>query len=227
LTAPGPICVISMDLGLEGVIQKFQSLKEIYVAEYHVTLAATGLKKRTLEDMQEVANACNSIWANIARDYNEAMDSGARTVVIDTATKLWEVLRMARFGKLAQIMPHMYAPTNAEFDEFIKDAYEHPGVNLVLIQQLKEEWKNSADGKGNKTGGYEVAGFKGTAYAVQVNAVTWKDEDERKVPDKFHLTITNCRHNPTLDGIDLSGEECNFPTLAALVLDGDPSEFGG
>ena len=225
LTAPGPICVISTDQGLDGVVQKFQAKKEIYIADYRISLAATGLKKRTLEDMQELSSACNKIWSNIVRDYNEALESGARTVIVDTATELWEILRMARFGKLTQIMPHHYAPVNAEFDGFIKDSYEHPGVNLILLHKLKEEWKNSADGKGNKTGEYERAGFKGVAFAVQVNAVVWRDKDEEKVPNCFHITVQDCRHDPSLNGLDLAGEDCNFPTLAALVLGGEPEEF--
>jgi hypothetical protein len=225
LTAPGPICIISTDNGLDGVVQKFQEEKEIYIAEYRVTLAATGMKKRTLEDMQELANACDKIWSNIMRDYNDAMESGARTVIVDTATELWEVLRMARFGKLAQVKPHHYAPVNAEFDGFIKDAYGHQGVNLLLLHKLTEEWKDGADGQGRRTGEYKRSGFKGVAFAVQVNAAVWRDPEEKKIPDCFHCTVQDCRHDPSLNGVDLEGLDCNFPVLAAMVLGGDPEEF--
>ena len=227
LTAPGPICVISTDVGLDGVVQKFQDLKEIYIAEYRVALGPKGGRKQTLEDMQEVAAACSKIWAGILRDYQDALDSGARTVIVDTATEVWEILRMARFGKLTQVMPHHYGPVNAEFDGFIKDAYEREGVNLILLHKLTEEWKNDSAGKGSPTGTFRRSGFKGVAFAVQVNAVVYRDAEEEKIPDAFHVTIQDCRHNPSLNGIDLSGAECTFPYLAALVLDGTPEEFGG
>ena len=226
LTAPGPICVISTDNGLDGVVQKFQDQKEIYIAEYRLgSIGNTNGKKRTLEDQAEVSAICSKIWENIVRDYNDALNSGARTVIVDTSTELWEILRMARFGKLTQVMPHHYAPVNAEFDGFIKDAYEHENVNLLLLHKLTEEWKNSADGKGSRTGEYKRSGFKGVAFAVQANTVVWRDPEESKIPDCFHVTVQDCRDDPTLNGVDLSGEECNFPTLAALILGGDPEEF--
>lgn len=231
LTAPGPIAVINTDNGLDGVVQKFQSDKEIMVADYQINLNSGRVSKPTLEQMNEIASICAKVWTNIMRDYTEALDGGARTVLCDTGTELWEILRMARFGKLTQVMPHHYGPVNAEFRDFVRMAYDRTraggypeDVNLIMQHKLKEEWKNGSDGKGTKTGEYERAGMKDIAFLVQVAAVAWR-EDDVPVPDCFHLTVTNCRHNPELAGQDLQGDMANFPTLAGAVLGVDPDEF--
>lgn len=231
LTAPGPMAIINTDDGLDGVIQKFHKKKEILVADYKVDFGSNRIAKPTLEQQQELANQCDKIWRNIMKDYKEALDGGARTVLCDTGTELWEILRMARFGKLTQIMPHHYGPVNAEFRDFIRMAYDKTvarghscDVNLILQHKLKDEYKNGADGKGVKTGEYERAGMKDIAYLVQVAAVAWR-EDGLPVPDCFHLTVTNCRQNADMTGQDLQGDMASFPVLAGAVLDCDPEEF--
>lgn len=232
-TAPGPIGVISLDIGIDGVIQKFQDKKEIWVADYRVGVGLTGsLKKPTLEDMQAVSDVCAKVWAGIVKDYLDIMDGGARSVIIDTGSELWEILRMARFGKLTQVMPHHYGPVNAEFREFIRAAYDRTrengypeDVNLIMLHKLKDEWRDGADGKGHRTGEYKRAGMSDAGFLVQVNAVAWRDPTELAVPNCFHLTVTDCRQNPDMAGTDLSGDLCTFPNLAGLVLDCNPEEF--
>src|SRR5262249_32450037 len=115
LTSPGPIGVLSLDLGLDGVVQKFQNKKEIWVAEHRVNTT----KLRAEHSMEEVADVATEAWDNIVRDYDELLSSGAKTGIIDTGTELWEILRLARFGKLDQVMPRHYASVNAEFKELI------------------------------------------------------------------------------------------------------------
>lgn len=231
LTAPGPMAIINTDDGLDGVIQKFNQEKEIMVADYRIDFGGARVAKATLEQQQELANQCDKVWKNIVRDAHEALDGGARTILCDTGTELWEYLRMARFGKLTQVMPHHYGPVNAEFREFIRMANRytvaegHPhDVNLILQHKLKEEYKNGSDGKGVRTGQYERAGMKDIGFLVQVAVVAWR-EDDVPVPDCFHITVNSCRHKAEVVGEDLTGDMANFPTLAALVLDADPDEF--
>jgi hypothetical protein len=231
LTAPGPIAIINTDDGLDGVVQKFHKKKDIMVADYKIDFGTNRIAKPTLEQQQELANQCDKVWRSIMKDYKEALNDGARTILTDTGTELWEILRMARFGKLTQVMPHHYGPVNAEFRDFIRMAYDKTiakghtcDVNLILQHKLKEEWKNGSDGKGVKTGEYERAGMKDIGFLVQVEAVAWR-EDGLPVPECFHLTVSSCRQNPEMTGQDLQGDMCNFPTLAAAVLDADLEEF--
>jgi len=55
-----------------------------------------------------------------------------RTLIFDTGTEAWELCRMARFGKLAQVMPQHYTEVNSEFRALVKAAYERKDLNVFL-----------------------------------------------------------------------------------------------
>ena len=188
-TAPGPIGIISLDLGMDGVVQKFQNKKEVWVAEHRVNTT----KLRAEHSMEDVAGVANEAWDNIMRDYGEMLASGARTGIIDTSTELWEILRLARFGKLDQVRPHHYGPVNAEFREVIRMAYD-TDMNLLLLHKMKPEYINDKN-----TGDVRRAGFSDMGFLVQVIVQCWRD-DEVKAPDCFHVTVTDSRHDPSLNG---------------------------
>lgn len=205
LTAPGPLAIQSIDLGTEGVVEKFLPHKQVMVAGYRLKLPT----KATPLDVTVVAE---QVWDQFLVDYKAVLASGVRTVVWDTATELWELLRMARFGRLAQVMPHNYAPVNAEFRELIRLAYDSP-VNLLALHKQKSEWVNDAGGKGNKTGKYIRSGFSDIGFMVQLNAEAFREED-----GTFHVKVKDCRQNPGVAGADLMGPMCDFPTLAEQVF---------
>lgn len=206
LSAPGPVGILSLDLGLDGVVQKFQNKKEIWVAEHRVNTTAL----RAQHNMEDVAEVANEAWNNIMRDYDEMLASGAKSGIIDTATELWEILRLARFGKLDQVRPHHYGPVNAEFREVIRKAYD-TDMNLLLLHKMKDEYKNDS-----RTGDVKRSGFSDMGFLVQVIVQCWRDEE--KAPDCFHATVVDCRQDPTLNGFDMQGEMATFPTLAQLVF---------
>jgi hypothetical protein len=209
LTAPGPIAYHDFDIGGEGVIQKFQTDKTIFQADY-------GVKLIKGEESAAVMKKAGPVWDNFINNWKlmlAGMENGTvRTGILDTAGEAWEYLRLARLGKLTQIMPHHYTALNAEFRALIKDVFDTTG-SLVLLHKLKAEWKNDAAGKGNKTGNMERAGFSETGFLVQINTRAWRDY---KTGD-FHLTVTNCRQNPEIAGLDLVNDMCTFPTLATFV----------
>jgi len=203
-TAPAPLAVISTDVGTEGVIQKFQGLKEMWVSERKWS------PPRRKDNLEEAAAAGRRVWDALVEDYLVAMKR-ARSIVWDTGTEFWEVLRVARFGKLDQVKPHHYGPVNAEYRELLRMAYDSDHTNLIILHKRKDEYVNN-----EYTGGTRRAGFADTGFLVQVNGTTWRGEGE--VPDCFHMTIADCRHDPALAGVDLSGEDFTFARLATLVL---------
>ena len=102
LTAPSPIAYFDLDIGTEGVIDKFVANgKEIYHNDYNYHL----LKDIRKQGPVDVAPYIE-MWEKFKSDYVSILESPVRTLVIDTATELWELLRMSRFGKLDQVMPH-------------------------------------------------------------------------------------------------------------------------
>jgi len=208
-TAPNAIAYIGLDVGDEGVIQKFQKVKTIYKAD-----ARFDLKKG--KDLKERASAA---WEYITDRYYEAFeDPAVRTIICDTGGEMWEIIRLAAFGKLTQVMPMQYAPVNAEWDAMVRYGLLHD-KNVIFLHKVKEKYKGK-----EATGEFERKGNSGMGYLVQVEAELWKDMSQ-PIPERYKCTIRTCRHKPELeDMVTLEGEDCNFPTLAAVVLYG-PDEY--
>src|SRR5438067_2754422 len=95
----GPIYIHSFDIGLEGVVQKFQDTREIYTAEYELTVQPGEATDR------EVGEAANVVWEQFKANYRDSLAStrDEGMVICDTGTESWELLRLASFGKLTQV----------------------------------------------------------------------------------------------------------------------------
>jgi len=198
-SAPGPIAYFSTDIGDEGVVEKFMADKKIEIMEIDREAQADKEWKRFLDA---------SNYALSGNDF--------RTIIYDTATELWELLRLARFGKLTQVMPYQYGPVNKEYRDFIKSFYRHD-KNVVLLHKMKAEY--IAD---KRTGNYERAGFSDTGFLVQVNAQMWRYGVEDG--GDFVCSVRDCRQNPDIAGMDFEGMMCNFPMVAQMVLPDSDSE---
>jgi len=222
LTAPGEIAYQSLDIGTEGVIDKFQTQKTIHLAQYRCLTEKGDTPEITMKKALP-------IWETFLDDFRKVtiprMKTGqVRTTVWDTGSEIWELQRLARLGKLTQVLPHHYTALNVEYQNLLKEVYLDTPGNLIILHRLKAEWKNDATGKGTKTGLYERKGFAETGFAVQVNAATWRDPKT----GTFHLTVKDCRQNEKLMGLDLTDEMATFPWLGVHVFpDSDLSDWGG
>jgi hypothetical protein len=227
-TELGPVAVHNFDVGLEGVVNKFP-MDRIIVAPYKMP-NIVGL------DPQSASNLAHVVWSQFTSDYDSIVGDhvkvngqSARTIVWDTATENWDLLRIARLGKLSQVMPHHYAPVNQEYREQLRKAYD-TDKNLILLHKLGAEWENRVvDGKekGHKTGRYERKGFSDIGFAVQVECRMWKEQVEIGKPPLFRMAITKCRQNPNVEGTVLDGDNCRFGVLGMTVYPGsDPAEWG-
>jgi len=204
LSAPGPIAFINFDYGLEGVVEAFQDRKPIYVAT--VKLDFTGGK-------ESIITAAEKELAKVETNYQTALKQ-ARTIVIDTGTELWQLLRLAAFGRLDKVMPHQYAEVNQAMTRLIKLAYDSE-ANLLVTHRLKEQWVND-----KRTGQFEFDGMKDIPYLVQAHARMWVAEDG------YHLKVGKCRQNATLVGLELMNEMITFPMLAGMVFpDSEPKDW--
>lgn len=211
LTAPGDIAIFNADLGLEGVVHKFTKEKNIYV--YNYTPGGT--------DIVEM----KAMWVDLKKAWIDAFQNPKiRTVITDTATDLWELIRLARLGALTKVMPYHYGPVNAEFREFLKAAYSATTTNLILLHKQKKKY---VDDKWK--GEYERAGFSDMGFIVQLNAEVWREDEG----GPFHILVNDSRHNPTISGVDypgvdpdtdvelrqlLSEQQVNFPYIAQQAL---------
>ena len=158
-------------------------------------------------------DAAQAGWNQYINDYKAFLNSGKiRTIIHDTSTESWELLRIARLGKLIQVMPINYAAVNMEYREMVRLAYDS-SVNLVLINKVKKEYVND-----QATGKYVRAGFGDTGFLVQVAVKAFKDREG------FKLQILNCRPNPEVEGQILQGDKATFLGLAMTIFPESQSE---
>lgn len=201
LTAPGPIALFDFDRRLEGTVHKFTSQKEIWVNTYAVPMSTKGINIIDID-------TCIALWNRFKTDFKTVLDLPyIRTVIIDTASDAWELLRLAKFGKLSQVQPFHYGPVNFEFRDLIKSCAYDSDKNLIYIH--KQGSKYIGD---KKTEDYERKGFGEVGYIVQmVVRVFHKKAD-------FSAEIISCGLDATIEGLVLTGDACNFDTLMTLAL---------
>lgn len=211
LTAPAPIAVVDMDRGLEGVVEKFADAKDIYIKSFR------NMPVKTREDHEQK-------WDAFLKCHDMVLgDPDIRTVIWDTDTELWEMARLAYFGRLTQVKPHHYSDVNSMIRKLIDDFFDSE-KNLVSICQYKKQYvkksKDSDDGAWN--GQYEPAGFKGFPYIAQVNIrMRLGVEDKIVIP---RAEIRNCRQNMSLVGEVFKGEMADFPFVASMIVEGTAPE---
>lgn len=141
--APGPIIYMALDLGEDGVVQKHQR----GVADRGLAAQRIGVKRYTWAWSPQIAQGDyeaqgeylkTTVWKEFQEDYQRALHSEARSIVWDTATEVWELHRLTKFGKLLQNPQMFYGPLNAEFKEMVRRA-KIANKNLILLHQQKEE----------------------------------------------------------------------------------------
>jgi len=197
-TAPDPIFLFNIDIGTEGVLDKFQIAgKQVYNYDVRVP---KGAKKEVYESM----------WKDMTQRIEIVYKLGRGTLVMDTAGEGFELARLAHFGKLTQVLPHNYTEVNSEWREFLRMAYDS-SMNTVLVHKVKPKYINNV-----RTAEYEVSGFGETGYLVQCNATTYREAS----PDgeiRFNLLIDDCRQNPSLCGEVLRGQPIQSGSMKLVV----------
>lgn len=217
MTAPGPIAVVSLDAGTQEVVEKLVGSKEIYVCQSRVPPPS--------RDKQADQDEYKRLWREVRSSVLAAsMERSVRTVVIDTATELWELCRLAAFGRLTQVLPVMYGPVNKEFRDLVKSCMDRPDLNLVFIHKVRKSYQATPSGEA-WNGQWEAACFQDMPYLVDVEI------SHSIVPARgkaiFRSRVESvCRQNPDVFGLELDGEANCFPVLASMVYpDSDPSEW--
>lgn len=212
--APAPIYIHSFDLGLEGVVEKFQNVKEIQVAEYALEIQPGEATEK------EVGEAANRVWEKFLSNFRDSIAStqAEGTVIVDTGTEAWELLRLASFGRLVQVMPHMYGKPNAEYRGMVRSSYD--GTNVIWLHKMVDEWENFAgsDGKekGRKTGRKVRKGFSDMAFLVQANVETWRNDLEGG-GSEFGCNVIDCRVNPDINGTTWDNDFAQLLEMALAI----------
>ena len=219
LSAPAPIVVFDADYGLEGVVGKFVDLgKKIYI--YRVEMPSQE-EKGADKIASEIWDEINALFIDVLRNPE------VRTVIFDTASELWEIARLAYFGKLEQVKSHHYGMVNAAFRRFLKKGLDSD-KNILLLQKMKAEYLDD-----KRTGKYEMSGFGDTTHIVQALLYPFHARVERELPDgqvvaqgDFGVEVRDSRHSPEMMNSFFVGPMATFPFIASSIIPGtSPDQY--
>ena len=201
-TADGPIIYFDIDIGTEGVVEQFQD------GSNGITPRRI-LRKRIRIPKGESKDTYESLWNEVWQMAETAYKLKRGAVIWDTGSELYELCRLARYGKLAQVPPHYYQLANNDWRDFARLAYDSD-MSTILIHKVKPVWVNN-----NRTNEYEPSGFSETPYMVQVRLSTFRNQtDDGAV---FGFKILKCRPKDSLVGETVAGPMSSFPFLLNLI----------
>lgn len=208
LGAPAPVVMMSLDHGLEGVVDKFQEryaeahdgdLKQIRVVEYDWAPDASDEKQDGFQD------EAKKLRDRFIDDFTVAC-AHARTVVWDKETDVWNLFRYAQFGSPKADVARDFDKVNQTMRKWLN----HPkslSINFGLIQDVKEEWASQS----KKTGGVKRAGFREVEGLVHIDL--WHERRE----GKFFTLVGKARGKGAADVQDKEFENLSFAQLGMLV----------
>lgn len=222
-TAPGGIGVQSLDFGTEGVIDKFPDTY-FDVREYNFAYDFT-INKRGDEATDQADRIKSDYWQPFNDDATSFFaDPSIRTVVWDTASEVWEMLRLAHFGKLMQNPQMQYGVVNAEYKALVRLA-NTARKNLILIHHMNKEYKDVDDGKGGtksvESGNYKRIGNNKIENLVHSYIRTHYVEPVKSSkgivtqPGKFQIEVLRARYNMDANGMLI--DACSFVDLMGLL----------
>ncbi len=211
MTAPGPIAIVGLDTGTKEVASKFIGTKELICA-YHKVTGNTGNRGET----QEIAS---KEWQTVKDSLITAIrHSKVRSLVVDTGTEVWELCRLAAFGKLEQVLPHHYGPVNKEMRDLVKLAYDRDDLNVIWIHKMKKEYSQNKKGEDSWNGSYAMTGFSDIPFLVDLTLQHYWAPPTEELPGRFGVRCVGVsRQTPDVVGLELEGDDCNFQTLAMLL----------
>lgn len=213
LTAPGPMAYHDLNLGLEGVLNQFPDL-EVYPFYYDIPVSAA-LPGSAFTSLTEPAR---KTWEQLVRNYRASLEK-MHSVVLDDGTGAWELCRLARLGKLAQVLPIQYAAVNAEFRQLSQLALIQRTCNVIYTHKMKAVYKNE-----QKTEEKERAGFGEIEYDVQAVIRTHRDTTKAGL-EQFAITIEECRPRMEATGTRFVGSDCTFTRVATAIYPGTTEDY--
>lgn len=226
-TAPGPVAYMPTERGWEGVLENFEPLPLMPSngngeASPYIMPAELDL------DVNAAADKARPIWQRWRKDYLALLRAPkVRTIVVDTASGLWEIRRLAAFGKLTEVPPILYTQVNVEFSRLITMGVDSD-KNVIWISRIKPKWEEGGkvSAKGNKiaekTDKLERVGYKDLGFEVQVSLRLSRESE-----GKFERSgqVVKCRLNDPLVGKVLKGGDLSFSKLASLVFNTSEDEW--
>ncbi len=202
-TAPGPIFVCAFDPhGMSRVDKAVRAGKEIRIGRYGFNAGVFN------ENREAIKKAGGVLWEQFKAEYREALKH-VRTVLWDREDLAWELTRFANFGgeknEGSRTGALDYGDLNAEYVGLIQEARD-AGVNLGLLQGVKERWVAKFDNAKGKM--------------QQYNTGEWIPDGFKKVADHVDITLSHSWDSPQKEYVVAIGKFPNkmykddiFPNL--------------
>lgn len=211
-TAPGPIAIHTFDpLGVQRALGEFKN-KEIYQFDYLLpySVALPGAPTPGMAD------AARPVWTEFVNNFRQSLQD-MKTVIVDHGGEPWNVLRLARLGKLTQVMPIQYTSVNAEFRQLVQLVVPS-NANVFFLHKLKKEYKDD-----KWTGDFDRSGFGDIEFDVDV-IMRCKRDDTKEGVDRFSMIVEKGGSNMAAVGKELKGNECDYAHMAKLIYPDVPEE---
>lgn len=232
LSAPGPGIVLCLDRGFDAVLDNAAPPPTRRDDFGFKVVKVPKLTSATQDQFKEY-------WVSYRTSLYAALDNAdARTIVMDGDSDSWELQRLAAFGKLAQVPPHLYSEANAARRALYARCYDSQKV-VIGTSKVKKEYIDKVDpttgrvimGDGGKpesiwTGEYERQGFRDQTYvwAVELRCLY---EPDKQGNMRHGVQVLSCKANMEMRGQRFWGDECNFESvMAALYPNVSADEWG-
>ena len=215
LSAPGPIALFTANEKIDGIVQPFAREKEVRIFNF-------GL------DAKDPAKSAKSLWPVFKAAIADAQ-TWARTIVIDTDSEAYELVRYAVFGKLLQVKPYHYEKVNTAWKAVLNPFRGlNKTCNLVAVSKIKEVYKND---KG--TGEMVPSGQKDMRFMADVVVRTRRGKRTKKGAGDYTVEIKKGWWNDEVTGEygELTGEDffgtprVSWAQLMGLVTETDEGEW--
>ena len=228
LSAPGPGVVLCLDRGFDAVLDNAEPPPTRRDDFGFKVIKVPKLTSATQDEFKQY-------WVDYRKSLYAALDNtDARTIVMDGDSDSWELQRLAAFGKLAQVPPHLYSEANAARRALYARCYDSRKI-VIGTSKVKKEYVDKVDDRGKPvigesgrpeqiwTGDYERQGFRDQTYVWNVELRTLYNEEKQR----HGVRVLACKANMAMRGMEFWGDECNFESvMAALYPNVEREEWG-
>ena len=167
---------------------------------------------------QEVTKSeAKEAWAALEANVGAAASDWASSLILDTGTEAWELLRLAEFGTVTPKgrTDKLYGPVNAKFRQFMRNIYRGHKKHLITIHQMKEEYIDRVGSDGSqvsaRTGKMKEASMKEVPYLSDMCIRVHRKKSE------FAATIEMCKLDPSLEGLELEESQLDIANIITVV----------
>ncbi len=186
------------------MVEKFTEEKDIRVCEYNWNPSRSLAQDSAIETRDRFID-----------DFYAAIAAGARTILWDKETQVWEVFRYAEYGA-PNDNPKEYGPLYQEYRKLFNAAKEST-INFGVIQGMKSPWTKEAKGL-TKSASRIRAGMNTMGELVNINIEHSYDE----VAGKFMMKLYKAK-GPAAESVQYRmWPFMDIPTLGGMLFPDSP-----